>query len=92
MNQAPSTFSDAMSRAWNRLPLSARLALCVLAATAVILLSVAVDIRSQAPAAANAAAANAAVAAPAWRDLSMPDAGQALPLEEAQQDPPVPTF
>lgn len=87
MKPAPSTFTDPMSRAWKRLPLLARLVLAVVVATAVILLNVAVDVRSQAP-----GAANAAVAASASTDLSVPDAGQALPVEEAQQDPPVPTF
>jgi len=87
MKQAPSIFAAAISRTWKRLPLAARLLLGVLVAITAILLNVAIDMRSRAP-----TEANAAIAGPTSADASVPDAGQALRVQELQEDPPVTTF
>lgn len=87
MTQAPSIATFRTLHAWKRLPLSVRLVLGVMAMIGAILLTVAVDKPSNLP-----AAANAAVAAPAVRDPSVPDAGQALSGVDRQEEVPVLTF
>ena len=82
MSSSTSTFSTGSLQAWMRLPKSVRFVCAVVALAAVGgLFAAAVRTPSPVPLAASASAA----AAP-MRDPSVPDAAQALSVEERQQE------
>jgi hypothetical protein len=87
MTETP-TFSTGTLQAWMQLPKSIRIVSCIVAVLAVGVLALAAfDAPSAVPARAGAAAAGAPM-----RDPSVPDAGQALPSEDRQQEVWIPTF